>query len=350
MVVTGTNLGLEGITYVPDALLVEAGWKVGGVAYTAAAHPTPGLFVTAVEGTGDLHFFSLPTGAAPVEVKVEKSGFPFAMDVAYDADREALWALCDDSCGGIYNLLEIVDGEFTVDSYARPDGMPNLNNEGMALAPWSTCVEGVQEVVWADDGDTDGHSLRAGTLPCNEFQLENTALPRIQGTPKVGMTLTGTPGSWDPEPGSVAHHWLANGAPIAGATGPKLAVTMALVGKRITLRVTASADGLDDVSEVSAPTAPVAKGTFTVRVRPGIAGKARVDMTLRAVKGAVSPAADRASYQWLLNGKRIKGATGVTLRLKPKFQGKKVSVRVTFARPGYVAKTLTSKAVRVRQR
>ena len=44
--------------------------------------------------------------------------------------------------------------------------MPNLNNEGFAIAPQSTCVAGKKEVVWADDGDTDSHSLRSGTFPC----------------------------------------------------------------------------------------------------------------------------------------------------------------------------------------
>lgn len=175
-VVTGTNLGLEGITYVPDEFLVAAGWKVGGAAYSAATQPTPGLFVTAVEGTGDLHFFSLPLGSDPVEVKVESSGFPFSMDVTYDADREALWTLCDDACGGAYNLMHVVDGDFAVEhSYARPAGMPNLNNEGMAIAPASTCTNGVQEVVWTDDGDTDGFSLRAGTLTCPDPEPEPVA-------------------------------------------------------------------------------------------------------------------------------------------------------------------------------
>src|SRR5690606_26665568 len=108
-----------------------SGWQVDGVAYATDDEPTPGLFVTAVEGTGALHFFSLAPGAAPVEVKVESSGFPWSMDVAYDADRDALWALCDDGCGGVYNLLSVVDGDFeVVHSYARPAGMPNLNNEG----------------------------------------------------------------------------------------------------------------------------------------------------------------------------------------------------------------------------
>lgn len=164
-VTTGTNLGLEGITYVPDGFLVGAGWKVGGVSYAASTYPTPGLFVTAVEATGDLHFFSLANGDAPVEVKVESSGFPFAMDVAFDADRQALWALCDDSCGGIANLLAVEGGAFVVQhSLARPAGMANLNNEGMAIKPRSTAVGNEVEVVWTDDGDTDGYSLRQGHL------------------------------------------------------------------------------------------------------------------------------------------------------------------------------------------
>lgn len=193
---TGTNLGLEGITYVPDAFLVESEFEVDGAAYRADDHATPGLFVTAVEGTGTLHFISLAVGAAPVEVKVESSGFPWSMDVAYDADREALWALCDDGCGGVYNLLEVVDGDFEVaHSYSRPAGMPNLNNEGMAIAPASTCADGFQEVVWTDDGDTGGHSLRAGTLPCPVTggpggPLEPTPTP----TPTPTQPGTGAPG------------------------------------------------------------------------------------------------------------------------------------------------------------
>gem|GEM_PF-4919890 len=190
---TGTNLGLEGISYVPDAFLVASGWRVDGVAYAASDYPTPGLFVTAVEGTGALHFFSLERGAAPVEVKVESSGFPWSMDVAYDADRAALWALCDDGCGGVYNLLTVTDGDFQVaHSYARPAGMPNLNNEGMAIAPASTCVDGFQTVVWADDGDTGGHSLRAGTLACPEAE---TGEPGGE-TDEPGGEDEPTPGTW----------------------------------------------------------------------------------------------------------------------------------------------------------
>ncbi|GAA3547518.1 lamin tail domain-containing protein [Nocardioides daeguensis] len=184
-VTTGTNLGLEGITYVPDSYLVASGWTVDGAPYAAGTHPTPGLFVTAVEATGDLHFFSLAPGAAPVEVKVESSGLPFAMDVAFDADRQGLWALCDDSCGGISNLLRVQGGALAVThSLARPAGMANLNNEGMAIRPSSTAVSGRVEVVWTDDGDTDGHSLREGHLPAS-FAVPAVVTPPVVTPPET---------------------------------------------------------------------------------------------------------------------------------------------------------------------
>lgn len=191
LVVTGSNLGLEGIAYVPDAFLVDSGWKVGNKAYQASDYATPGLFVTAVEGTGNLHFFSLAVGGAPIEVKVEKSGFPWSMDVAYDADRKALWTLCDDSCRGVYNFLTVHNGDFTVqESYARPADMPNLNNEGMAIAPWSTAVDSKVEVIWADDGDTDGHSLRAGHLELPVAEVPVVVEPGVKAASTVTASAT----------------------------------------------------------------------------------------------------------------------------------------------------------------
>ena len=40
--------------------------------------------------------------------------------------------------------------------------MPNLNNEGFAIAPQSECVDGHKPVFWSDDNNTDGHALRSG--------------------------------------------------------------------------------------------------------------------------------------------------------------------------------------------
>nr|WP_227467117.1 lamin tail domain-containing protein [Nocardioides lijunqiniae] len=346
---TGSNVGLEGITYVPDAFLVDSGWKVGGTAYSAAARPTPGLFAAAVEGTGMVHFFSLATGAAPVEVKVESSGFPFAMDVAYDADRQQLWALCDDSCGGVHHVLKVDGGgDFAVTaSYHRPAGMPNLNNEGMAIAPFSSATDGSVEVIWADDGDTDGYSLRAGTLPgeAAPSTIVQVAAPVIAGTTKVGSTLTGTGGTFSPAEVTRRYQWLADGTAIAGATSTKLKLVGRLHGRRISLRVTASAAGYPDLTTVSAQTAAIAKGTM-VAGRPKINGKAKVGRTVTA-KAAKPSVAATVRYQWLANGKVLRGRTTARLKLTKSVRGKRIMVRVIYTATGYTTLTEISAKTRV---
>jgi hypothetical protein len=59
------------------------------------------------------------------------------------------------------------DGAFTaVNRYERPGGMPNLNNEGLAIAPLTECTGDVRPVFYSDDSDTAGNSLRQGTVNC----------------------------------------------------------------------------------------------------------------------------------------------------------------------------------------
>ena len=168
----GANLGLEGVTWVPDSFLVENGFidQSTGTAYEPsdyALHGT-GLYVVAVEDTGALHVFALDSsGGTSHLIATITSGFPNLADVTFDPERQRLWAVTDDTHDGKTSLLRIQDGAFVVaEAYDRPAGMPNLNNEGFALSPQSRCVDGVKEVLWSDDGDTDGHSLRSGTITC----------------------------------------------------------------------------------------------------------------------------------------------------------------------------------------
>ncbi|GAA4714330.1 lamin tail domain-containing protein [Nocardioides conyzicola] len=180
----GANLGLEGITWIPDSFLVGGGFvdESTSAAYDPAHYPAhgTGLYAVAVEGTGMVYVLALDQTDAVQETAhvvatvdprlLTNAGPPSVMDVSYDAEQKRLWAICDDSCNGTSVLLELSGGKFVVDhAYERPAGMPNLNNEGFAVAPQSTCVAGKKEVVWSDDGDTDGHSLRSGTFPCDKF-------------------------------------------------------------------------------------------------------------------------------------------------------------------------------------
>jgi hypothetical protein len=179
----GANLGLEGVTWVPDSYLVAGGFvdQSTGAAYTPSSYPRhgTGLYVVAVEDTGDLHAFALDNdGTTSHLVATIDGGFPHLADVSFDPERGRLWAVTDDTHDGKTALLKLdASGAFVVDvAYDRPVGMPNLNNEGLAIAPQSRCVAGFKEVVWADDGDTGGNSLRTGTISCTAPAPTQTAV------------------------------------------------------------------------------------------------------------------------------------------------------------------------------
>ena len=87
----------------------------------------------------------------------------------FDRDLNDLWAVCDNTCAGRSAVLRIDSGsgKFVVSSvYERPASMPDINNEGFAIAPETECVGDRKPAFWADDSDTGGNSIRRGNLPC----------------------------------------------------------------------------------------------------------------------------------------------------------------------------------------
>lgn len=184
----GANLGLEGVTWVPDSYLVGNGFTDQSTteAYDPADYPAhgTGLYFVAVENTGDLHAFALDSdGSTSHLIATIDSGFPQLADVTFDRERGRVWAVTDDTHDGKTSLLKIESGAFVVDvAYDRPVEMPNINNEGLAIAPQSRCVDGRKEVLWSDDGDTGGFSIRRGAINCTP------PAPQI-------VTITSTPPS-----------------------------------------------------------------------------------------------------------------------------------------------------------
>ncbi|MFC6150969.1 MULTISPECIES: fibronectin type III domain-containing protein [Mumia] len=88
-------------------------------------------------------------------------------------------------------------------------------------------------------------------------ELGSTARPTVAGTPVVGQQVVASPGSWTQDGLDYAYAWRADGTPILGAATSTLDVTPDLVGKRLTVVVTASASGTAPVTAPSQPTAPV---------------------------------------------------------------------------------------------
>ena len=74
-----------------------------------------------------------------------------------------------------------------------------------------------------------------------------------------------------------------------------------------------------------------------------IKGKAKVGVTLKAKVSKFTKGV-KYSYAWYRNGKKIKGATKPTYKLKKADRGKKISVKVTAKKAGMNSATVVSKA------
>ena len=83
--------------------------------------------------------------------------------------------------------------------------------------------------------------------------------------------------------------------------------------------------------------------SFDSTVAPTVVGDAVLGGMLTAsLVGDWDPVPESYAYQWLVNGKAIKGATGSTYVLGKKDVGKRVSVRVVGAKAGYVSQAQVS--------
>jgi uncharacterized protein (TIGR03437 family) len=174
--VVGANLGMEAISWIPDSFLVSKGFfdESKGHTYNPAeyANHGTGLFFVGLEANGMVYAYALDdVSSGFARIATITTGLAGVMDLQFDRDLNDLWAVCDDTCQGRSVVLRIDGtGKFTVARrFERPAGMPNLNNEGFAIAPATQCSGGSKPVFWADDSETDGHAVRSGTLTCSAF-------------------------------------------------------------------------------------------------------------------------------------------------------------------------------------
>ena len=177
--------------------------------------------------------------------------------------------------------------------------------------------------------------------------ITNTSPPTISagagGVPEVGSTVTASPGTWNPSSGvTFAYQWLADGADISNAKSASLPVTSALLGKKLSVRVTGSAFLDTPGTATSAQTVAVQNPTVRNLSLPTITGTLKIDNTLGSSTGTWSPSGGTYTRQWFADGVAIVGATASTYKLTAAEVGKKMSVRVTAAKDGYLTGTATS--------
>jgi hypothetical protein len=189
-----------------------------------------------------------------------------------------------------------------------------------------------------------------GALTVTLQPLKATKAPSIAGTAAVGSTLKAAVGGWTPTPTSYTYQWSANGVAIKGATASALSVPAGVLGKRLTVTVTASLAGHPSASASSAASKTVAKGTAPKATkRPSITGTAKVGRTVKVAAGSWTPRPDSYRYEWRLNGVLIRGATGSSLKLTSSMRNKKLTVTVIARKTGFTDGNAVSKVVTVRR-
>jgi alpha-L-rhamnosidase len=148
--------------------------------------------------------------------------------------------------------------------------------------------------------------------------------PQITGAEKYGATLSATTGSWNTKGLSYSYQWLRDGKTVSGATSAKLKLGAADVGKRVSVRVTATKVGLAPGTSVSTATARIAKATSSTRVAVNKT-KVKAGKPVRVTVTVVSSPTATGKVAVKVDGKTVR---------KVALKGGKASVSVSVKRKG----------------
>lgn len=189
-----------------------------------------------------------------------------------------------------------------------------------------------------------GGGWPTGFIHLRDVAVKPTVAPAVAGTAQVGQTVSVSTGTWTPAPSLIKYQWLANGVAVPGAVTRTLTVAPELVGKALTVRMSASRTSYVTGSTASKPTAAVIPGVMKPTAAPTVSGIPKVGAVLTATTGAWNPAPTQTVLSWRADGVTIPGATGTTLRLGPAQLNKEITVVATARRAGYSTTTGTSAA------
>ncbi|WP_288872734.1 lamin tail domain-containing protein [uncultured Microbacterium sp.] len=286
----GANLGIEAVQWVPDAALAG---KLFDDTTSAPYDPAryaghgDGLFLVAVEDNGHVYAFALGGDGSATLVSEITPGLAGVMALDYDSVRGTLWAVCDDGCHG--RSAEVTlngTAQPGIAHYARPAGMPDINNEGFATAPASLSVDGQRPVWWFADGFAS-ESLRTGTLP--------GATGENPGGENPGGENPGGENPGGENPGGENPPLPGTGLVDGNRHGVTVDPAVAAPGQRVTVTVGAEASGAE--ASVWMYSDPVRIGGGTLSAAGAITVTIPADAALGAHRIAVY-AADGALLGW----------------------------------------------------
>ncbi len=200
------------------------------------------------------------------------------------------------------------------------------------------------KVTYVKTGYTDATAVSAATASVAAAKFSSAPTPKISGTAAVGYTLKASVGKASPSATTVKYQWLRDGKAISKATKSSYKLTSSDRSRKITVRVEFSRSGYQSVAKTAA--SRTGYGVFSYK-KPSVTGTMKVGRTVKASSSS-SPTASSKSYQWLRNGKAISKATKSSYKLTSQDKGRKVSVKVTFKRSGYLTGSSVSSSRTVR--
>ena len=226
-----------------------------------------------------------------------------------------------------------------------PTYVPTLDDAGHALSVQATgALAGLPLVTAVSNTLHIPLTTNPALMPAGDIT--------VNGSRKIGTTLTLSGPTWDPGDATSNYQWLRDGSPIGGATATSYALVPADFGHTIAVVATGHKDGYTDNTITSDPVTPVVGDAIQFVMKPRITGSATLGKLLTADPGQWSGGAEGSGmptfgYQWRRGETPISGAVAQTYQVTTADIGKALSVMVTATRPAYKAGKFTTASVTV---
>lgn len=188
------------------------------------------------------------------------------------------------------------------------------------------------------------NELYAQLHPIAPSPLEITTLALPTGV-RVGTALRASY-TVTPSTAVSTFRWYRNGVVISGATQATYVPVPADLGRSLTVEVSSALDGTRVLK--TSRSCAVTYGAFALKTAPRMIGTFRVGRKLTLYRGAWSPSPSTYSYQWLRDGKAIRGATKSSYKLKSADRRHKVSLKVTVRRSAFLSRVAVTTRLLVR--
>jgi hypothetical protein len=176
--------------------------------------------------------------------------------------------------------------------------------------------------------------------------VQNTVAPSIEGTFKVGETVTANTGTWNPNDATKTVAWYRSGSSTPIHTGPDLVIPADAEGEMLAIAVKATKAGNADGYAVSSPQGPVLAAGATPAlenlVAPAITPDPKVGQLVGAHPGVWSAEPDSVTLQWFVAGETTSFATGNYVVVPPAAAGKTLTVEALATKAGHTDGRATS--------